>query len=573
MMNYLNEYKKWLDFEELDKELRKELEEIKNDENAIKERFHAPMSFGTAGLRSIIRAGLDGMNIYTVSQATQGLAQLVIKNGKQKDGVVIACDTRTKSELFARTCACVLCANGIKVYIFDAPRPTPLLSYAIRELKTAAGINITASHNPKQYNGYKAYWSDGAQISPEQAKVVSDAINSVDIFAGVKSMDFDEGVKSGLIEIIGEEIDEKYINVVLSQSVNPAAIPEIADSFKVVYTPFHGTGRILIPEVLKRSGLKHLYCVKEQMIPDGTFPTVKSPNPEDKEGFNLAIEVAKREGCDLIVGTDPDADRVGVILKTDKGEFISLTGNQIGCMLISYIIEARKLTGTLDQNACVIKSIVSSPLADAICKKNDVTLMDVLTGFKFIGEKMTEFEETKQYSYIFGFEESYGYLCGTYARDKDAVSASLLIVEMAAFYAKRGKTLYDVLRGIFEEYGYFIEGVQNVAFPGIDGAENMKKLMENLRTNYPCELAGQKITAVEDYLISQRKYSDGKTEKILLPSSNVLCFITECGDKIFVRPSGTEPKVKFYYLVSDECEKASLDKIDSYKEAVSLLLK
>lgn len=572
-MNYLNEYKKWLDFEELDGELKEELCAIADDDKEIKERFYAPMSFGTAGLRSIIRAGLNGMNVYTVAQATQGLAKLVTENGREKDGVVIACDTRIKSELFARTCARVLAANGIKVYIFDAPRPTPLLSYAIRELKTAAGINITASHNPKQYNGYKAYWSDGAQISPEQAKVVSDAIDSVDIFTGVKKIDFDEGVKSGLIEVIGKDIDEKYMAVVLNQSVNKDAISDIADSFKVVYTPFHGTGRILIPEVLTRRGLKHLFCVEEQMIPDGSFPTVKSPNPEDKEGFSLAIEIAKKEGCDLCVGSDPDADRVGVILRTDKGEFIPLTGNQIGCMLISYIIEARKLTGTLPANACVIKSIVSSPLADAICKKNGITIMDVLTGFKFIGEKMTEFEETKEYSYIFGFEESYGYLCGTYARDKDAVSASMLIVEMAAFYAKQGKTLYDVLCGIFEEYGYYMEGVQNVSFPGIDGAENMKKLMETLRTNAPKSLAGKKVTVLEDYLCSVKTGSDGSTEKILLPKSNVLCFVTDCGDKIFVRPSGTEPKIKFYYLVSDKDEKSASAKVESYKEAVSLLLK
>ncbi len=572
-MNYLNEYKKWLDFEELDGELKEELCAIADDDKEIKERFYAPMSFGTAGLRSIIRAGINGMNVYTVAQATQGLAKLVTENGREKDGVVIACDTRIKSELFARTCAQVLAANGIKVYIFDAPRPTPLLSYAIRELKTAAGINITASHNPKAYNGYKAYWSDGAQISPEQAKVVSDAIDSVDIFTGVKKIDFDEGVKSGLIEVIGKDIDEKYMAVVLNQSVNKDAISDIADSFKVVYTPFHGTGRILIPEVLRRRGLKHLFCVEEQMIPDGSFPTVKSPNPEDKEGFSLAIEIAKKEGCDLCVGSDPDADRVGVILRTDKGEFIPLTGNQIGCMLISYIIEARKLTGTLPANACVIKSIVSSPLADAICKKNGITIMDVLTGFKFIGEKMTEFEETKEYSYIFGFEESYGYLCGTYARDKDAVSASMLIVEMAAFYAKQGKTLYDVLCGIFEEYGYYMEGVQNVSFPGIDGAENMKKLMETLRTNAPKSLAGKKVTVLEDYLCSVKTGSDGSTEKILLPKSNVLCFVTDCGDKIFVRPSGTEPKIKFYYLVSDKDEKSASAKVESYKEAVSLLLK
>ena len=572
-MNHLNEYKKWLDFEGLDKDLRNELEEIKDNEAEIKERFYAPLSFGTAGLRSIIRAGINGMNVYTVAQATQGLAKLVLQNGGENNGVVIACDTRIKSEEFAKTSALVLAANGIKVYLFDAPRPTPELSFAIRKLGAAAGINITASHNPKQYNGYKAYWSDGAQISPEQAKVVSEAIDSVDIFTGVKKTDFDNAVKEGIIEIVGEKLDEEYLDVVLSHRVNPDAITDVAESFKVVYTPFHGTGRILVPEALKRAGLKHLYCVEQQMIPDGSFPTVKSPNPEDKEGFALGIEMAEKEGCDLIIGTDPDADRTGVILRTDTGDFIPLTGNQIGCMLISYIIEARKLTGNLPKNACVIKSIVSSPLADAICEKNGVKLIDVLTGFKFIGEKMTEFEATKEHTYIFGFEESYGYLCGTYARDKDAVSASMLIVEMAAFYAKKGKTLYDVLCGIFEEYGYYIEGVQNASFPGIDGAEKMKALMETLRTNAPESLAGEKIVALQDYLAGYTTYKDGRRVEIPLPKSNVLCFITECGDKIFVRPSGTEPKIKFYYLVSASDESKANLKVDNYKAAVAEIIK
>jgi phosphoglucomutase len=440
-------------------------------------------------------------------------------------------------------------------------------------MKAAAGINITASHNPKQYNGYKAYWSDCAQISPEQAVIVSDAINSVDIFTGVKRMDFDEGVKAGLITIIGEEIDEKYMKVVLDHRVNPDAIPAVADSFKVVYTPFHGTGAKLVPEVLKRAGLKHLFTVEEQMVPDGSFPTVKSPNPEDKEGFALGIEIAKREGCDLLVGTDPDADRTGVILKTSDGDFIPLTGNQIGVMLISYIIEARKLTGNLPKNACVIKSIVSTPLADAVCQANGVTLMEVLTGFKFIGEKMTEFEETKEYTYIFGFEESYGYLCGNYARDKDAVSASMLIVEMAAFYAKKGLTLYDVLCGIFEKYGYYVEGVQNLAFPGAEGQDKMKALMQSLRDNAPTVIGGKKVVSFSDYKAQLKKNADGTQEEIKLPKSDVLLFVTECGDKIFVRPSGTEPKVKLYYLANDKTKEAVDAKIAAYTADMTALMK
>ena len=572
-MDYSAEYKKWLSYEKLDNELRSELLSIDGDEKEIKERFYSSLSFGTAGLRGIIRAGTNGMNIYTVAQATQGLSVLINESKKADDGVIIASDTRIKSDEFVRVCAQVLAANGIKVFVFDAPRPTPELSYAIREMKAAAGINITASHNPKVYNGYKAYWADGAQISPEQAKIVSGAIDSVDIFKDVKRMDFDEGVSKGLITIIGKEIDEKYMEVVLSQRINPSAIPEVADTFKVVYTPFHGTGAVLIPEVLKRAGLKNLFTVKEQMIPDGSFPTVKSPNPEDKEGFSLGIEIAKKEGCDLIVGTDPDADRVGVILRTRSGEFIPLTGNQIGVMLISYIIEARKLLGTLPENACVIKSIVSTPLADAVCKANGVTLMEVLTGFKFIGEKMTEFEETKEYSYIFGFEESYGYLCGNYARDKDAVSASMLIVEMAAFYAKMEKTLYDVLCGIFEKYGYYVEGVQNLAFPGIDGADKMKSLMQKLRDNAPSVIGGKKVISFSDYKESVKKNTDGSEELILLPKSDVLLFTTECGDKIFVRPSGTEPKVKLYYLASDKTKDAVDAKIVAYTEDMTALMK
>lgn len=566
MADYLMEFEKWLCFEGLDTELRAELESIKNDEKEIKERFFAPLSFGTAGLRGIIRAGINGMNIYTVAQATQGLAKLVIQNGGQDKGVVIATDTRIKYDEFSKVCASVLAANGIKTYLFDAPRPTPELSFALRFMGAIAGINITASHNPKIYNGYKAYWSDGAQISPEQAKVVSDAIDSVDIFTGIKYMDFDKAKNDGLVEIIGKEIDEAFMDVVLKERIYPDAIKDVADNFKVVYTPFHGTGANLVPEVLKRAGVKSIFCAPEQMIPDGSFPTVKSPNPEDKEGFTRAIEIAKRENCNLIIGTDPDADRVGVVIKTNDGEFVCLTGNQIGVMLVNYIIEARRLSGNLPENACVIKSIVSTRLADAVCKENGVKIMDVLTGFKFIGEKMTEFEKTKEYTYIFGFEESYGYLSGTYARDKDAVCASLLITEMAAFYAKKGLTLYDVLMSIFEKYGYFIEGVENIAFPGADGSEKMKNLMNNLRENAPKEIAQIKVVSFGDYKKGEICDCNGKIFKTGLPKSDVLCYTLENGDVIFIRPSGTEPKIKVYYLASDKTKSLTEQKIENYKQ-------
>ncbi len=568
----MSEYKKWLSNKDLDAELHAELAAIENDPKEIEERFAFPLAFGTGGLRGIIRAGLNGMNIYTVAQATQGLAELVKQDGGADMGVVIASDTRIKSDIFSEISARVLAANGIRAYLFDAPRPTPELSFALRHLHAKAGINVTASHNPNIYNGYKAYWEDGAQISPEQADVVSAAIEKVDIFTGVKLVSLEEGKKSGLIRIIGEEVDEAYLKVVLAERIRPNAIPDVADDFKVVYTPFHGTGRILVPEVLKRAGLKHLYCVPEQMIPDGRFPTVKSPNPEDKAGFALAMKIAEDKGCDLLIGTDPDADRAGVIVRAANGEFVPLTGNQIGVMLLSYIIEARKLENKLPANAAAVKSIVSTKLADKICEANGVTMINVLTGFKFIGEKIKEFEETGSHTYIFGFEESYGYLSGTYARDKDAVCAAMLITEMAAFYRARGKSLYDVLCGIFEKYGYYSEGIGTIVLPGLDGLAKMSSLMDGLRKEPPKEIAGVKVASVADYKTGLVTDSDGKTAPTGLPKSNVLFYTLENGDSVVIRPSGTEPKIKLYYLVSDKTKEAADNKRNAYKDAFEKLL-
>ncbi len=572
MSDFMSEYKKWLANKDLDAELREELTAIENDPKEIEERFAFPLAFGTGGLRGIIRAGLNGMNIYTVAQATQGLAELVKKDGGAEMGVVIASDTRIKSDVFSEISARVLAANGIRAYLFDAPRPTPELSFALRYLHAKAGINVTASHNPNIYNGYKAYWEDGAQISPEQADVVSAAIEKVDIFAGVKLVSFEEGKKSGLIQIIGQEVDEAYMKVVLAERIRPNAIPDVADDFKVVYTPFHGTGRVLVPEVLKRAGLKHLYCVPEQMIPDGRFPTVKSPNPEDKAGFALAMKIAEENGCDLLIGTDPDADRVGVIVRASNGEFVPLTGNQIGVMLLSYIIEARKLENKLPANAAAVKSIVSTKLADKVCEANGVTMINVLTGFKFIGEKIKEFEETGSHTYIFGFEESYGYLSGTYARDKDAVCASMLITEMAAFYRARGKSLYEVLCGIFEKYGYYSEGIGTIVLPGLDGLAKMGELMDGLRQNPPKEIAGVKVASVADYKTGLITAADGSTSPTRLPKSNVLFYTLENGDSVVIRPSGTEPKIKLYYLVSDKTASAAEEKRNAYKAAFEKLL-
>ncbi len=572
MSDSITEYKKWLANQDLDEELRAELTAIKNDPKEIEERFAFPLAFGTGGLRGIIRAGTNGMNIYTVAQATQGLAELVKKDGGAEMGVVIASDTRIKSDVFSEISARVLAANGIRAYLFDAPRPTPELSFALRHLHAKAGINVTASHNPSIYNGYKAYWEDGAQISPEQADVVSAAIEKVDIFTGVKLVSFEEGKKAGLIQIIGQEVDEAYMKVVLAERIRPNAIPDVADDFKVVYTPFHGTGRILVPEVLKRAGLKHLYCVPEQMVPDGRFPTVKSPNPEDKAGFALAMKIAEENGCDLLIGTDPDADRAGVIVRASNGEFVPLTGNQIGVMLLSYIIEARKLENKLPANAAAVKSIVSTKLADKICEANGVTMINVLTGFKFIGEKIKEFEETGSHTYIFGFEESYGYLSGTYARDKDAVCAAMLITEMAAFYRARGKSLYEVLCGIFEKYGYYSEGIGTIVLPGLDGLAKMSSLMDGLRQNPPKEIAGVKVASVADYKTGLITDADGKTAPTGLPKSNVLFYTLENGDSTVIRPSGTEPKIKLYYLVSDKTKEAAEEKRNAYKAAFEKLL-
>lgn len=572
MSDSITEYKKWLANKDLDGELRTELTAIENDPKEIEERFAFPLAFGTGGLRGIIRAGTNGMNIYTVAQATQGLAELVKKDGGAEMGVVIASDTRIKSDVFSEISARVLAANGIRAYLFDAPRPTPELSFALRHLHAKAGINVTASHNPSIYNGYKAYWEDGAQISPEQADVVSAAIEKVDIFTGVKLVSFEEGKKAGLIQIIGQEVDEAYMKVVLAERIRPNAIPDVADDFKVVYTPFHGTGRILVPEVLKRAGLKHLYCVPEQMVPDGRFPTVKSPNPEDKAGFALAMKIAEENGCDLLIGTDPDADRAGVIVRASNGEFVPLTGNQIGVMLLSYIIEARKLENKLPANAAAVKSIVSTKLADKICEANGVAMINVLTGFKFIGEKIKEFEETGSHTYIFGFEESYGYLSGTYARDKDAVCAAMLITEMAAFYRARGKSLYEVLCGIFEKYGYYSEGIGTIVLPGLDGLAKMSSLMDGLRQNPPKEIAGVKVASVADYKTGLITDADGKTAPTGLPKSNVLFYTLENGDSTVIRPSGTEPKIKLYYLVSDKTKEAAEEKRNAYKAAFEKLL-
>ena len=571
MENYQKDYQRWLSSEALTEEERAELRSIANDENEIKERFAKGLSFGTAGLRGVMKVGRNAMNVHTVAHATQGLAELILAEGRAADGVAVAYDCRNNSSEFARTAARVLAANGIKVYLFDALRPTPELSFALRELHCVAGINITASHNPKQYNGYKAYWEDGAQLPPEHADTVAARIAGLDIFDDVKTCDFSEAVAAGTITMIGESIDEKYLAAVAAQAVNPQAVRRVADELKIVYTPLHGTGHKLVPEIMRRVGLKHLYTVEEQMTVDGDFPTVAKPNPEYPEVFALGIKLADEVGSDLIVATDPDADRVGVMTRTKNGEFKTVTGNQMGALLLDYIITAYRETDTMPPHPYAVKSIVSTELATKVCEANGVKMHNVLTGFKFIGEVIKNYEASGDGSFLFGFEESYGYLKGTYARDKDAVVTSMLICEMTAYYRAKGMTLSDALEALWAKYGYCYETNAEVYMEGLDGAARMAALMDSLRRETPKDFGGETVRMVGDYLAGTFT-EDGKTRPTGLPSSNVLYYALQNGDVIVVRPSGTEPKIKFYYLLSAESETAARAACARYQETVARMI-
>lgn len=575
-MDYMMEYSRWLSRPELNEGERAELQAVEHDKEEIESRFFGPLSFGTAGLRGVLGVGLYRMNRFTVGQATQGLANLIVENGAEakKRGVAIAFDSRNFSPEFAQQAACILAANGIHVRLFDELRPTPELSFAIRHYGCIAGINITASHNPKEYNGYKVYWEDGAQLPPKEADVVAKEMAATDLFTGVKSGDFEAFKAEGLIEMLGAETDEEYLSQVLAVSVNPDCVRQVADEFKLVYTPFHGAGYRLVPEVLKRLGYKHILCVPEQMVIDGNFPTVASPNPENKEGFNLAIELAKANGVDLIIGTDPDADRTGIVLKDKSGEYITLSGNQVGVLLVDYVITARRLTGTMPENPAVLKSIVTTEMARAAAEKNGVACFDTFTGFKFLAEKIKEFEKTGSHQYIFAFEESYGYLCGDYARDKDAVTASMLIAEMAAYYRTQGKTLFDAMEEMYEKYGYFIEQTISITMPGVSGLTRMKELMAELRETPLTEVAGVPVAYARDYLPGTRTcVADGKTEQMELSGQNVLYYEMQGGTVFIIRPSGTEPKVKVYIMAKGEDKQQASDKVAAYVSAAREIVK
>ncbi|MGI6577265.1 MAG: phospho-sugar mutase [Eubacteriales bacterium] len=547
-MSYIEEYKKWLSSPALTEEERRELESLKDNEKEIQSRFYAPLTFGTAGLRGVMATGLHNMNVYVIRQVTQGIAELVISEKMQKKGVAISYDCRHNSEDFARQAACVLAANGVQVYLFDGMRPTPQLSFAIRHLGCAAGINITASHNPPEYNGFKAYWSDGAQLPPKHAAVVEEAVSRIDIFEGAKLMDFDLAVSKGLIQILGQQADEAFLEKVMSQSIDTQPLHRIKEEYRIVYTPFHGVGYKMVPEVLRRIGCTNIICVPEQMEPDGDFPTVASPNPENPDGFELAIKHAKEHKAHLIIGTDPDADRVAIVAPNREWEYVQLSGNQTAVLLLDYIIVARRRNDLMPENPFTVKSIVSTEMARAVSEGNGIPIYDTFTGFKFIAEKIAEQEELG-HNCIFSFEESIGYLIGNHCRDKDAVTASMLLAEMCAYYVDKDMTLFEALDALYKKYGSFDDETINIVMPGLDGQKKMKELMKDLRSGTKKLPSALKLDMITDYLDGTcRDMKTGTVQQAELSGSDVLGFHFEGGSKLMVRPSGTEPKIKFYLL-------------------------
>ena len=573
MRNYKEEYQRWLDSPALSEEEWNELNAIAGDEKEIENRFFAPLEFGTAGLRGTMKLGLHHMNIHVIRHATQAFANVIVAEGEEamRKGIAIARDCRLNGSEFAREAACVMAANGIHVRIFEDLRPTPELSFAVLHYGTAAGLNITASHNPKEYNGYKVYWSDGAQLPPQKAEAIAQQMEAIDIFTGFKTCDFDEAVKAGQIEILGQETDEAFLEQVLAQAIDKEAVAAVADEFKIVYTPFHGCGYKLVPEALKRLGIKHLYPVPEQMVIDGSFPTVESPNPENPEGFYLAIDLAKKVGSDLIIGTDPDSDRIGTMVRSGD-EYVTISGNQMGVLLLDYVISAKKATGTLPENAGALSSIVSTGMARVVAEQNGVHFEDTFTGFKFMAERVAAWEAAGSYKYIFAFEESYGYMMGDYVRDKDAVTASMMVAEMAAHYHRKGMTLLDALNALYEKYGWYKEKTLNLVMPGLDGLQKMKELMSSLRQNPPAEIAGEEVIRLRDYQDGSIFVAGlGKVDKTPFAGSNVLYFELADGSSFIIRPSGTEPKIKVYLLIrgrsSEDCEQR-IAKYISYAEAL-----
>ena len=566
-MSYQENYEKWLNSPALSAEEKAELEAIKGDEKEIESRFFDQLSFGTAGLRGTMGVGLYRMNVHVIRHATQAFAQVILAEGPEavKRGVAVCFDCRNNSDTFAREAACVMAGNGIPVRLFESLRPTPELSFAVREYHCIAGINVTASHNPKEYNGYKVYWEDGAQLPPKHADEVAKKMKELDVFDCVKTMDYDKAVAEGKITIMGQETDEKFLANVMEQVNDKAVVEKMADTFKMVYTPFHGTGYKLIPEALKRLGLKHVICVPEQMVIDGNFPTVVSPNPENPEGFYLAVDLAKKEGADFILGSDPDADRVGIMVNTGNGEFKVISGNQTGVLLLDYLIGAKRRTGKMPEKPVALKTIVTTEMARKVAEVNGLQCYDTFTGFKFLAQKKDQLEESGEGKVIFSYEESYGYMLGDYVRDKDAVSASVELSEMAAWYASQGMTLYDALQSLFEKYGYYGEKTMNLVMPGLDGLKKMADLMAGLREKPPVEIAGVAVKEQKDYQDgSVVNVADGCKSTMELSGSNVLRYEMADGTSLIVRPSGTEPKVKVYILANGGSKAECDEKVAKY---------
>ena len=548
-MGYKEIYNEWLTNAYFDADTKAELERIASDENEIKERFYTDLEFGTAGLRGIIGAGTNRMNIYTVRKATQGLANYILKSGNAEKGVAIAFDSRRMSPEFAQEAACCLAANGIKAYVFDSLRPTPELSYAVRKLGCIAGINITASHNPPEYNGYKVYWEDGAQITPPHDKGIMDEVKAVTDYTTMKTMPAEDAKAAGLYEVIGAEVDDAYIAELKKQVIHQDAIDAVGKDLKIVYSPLHGTGNIPARRILKELGFENVYVVKEQELPDGEFPTVSYPNPEAAEAFELGLKLAREVDADIVLATDPDADRLGVRVKDKNGEYHDLTGNMSGCLLADYELGQKKeVYGKLPEDGAVISTIVTTNMAAAIAKHYGVEFIEVLTGFKYIGQQILGFETKGKGSYLFGFEESYGCLIGTHARDKDAIVATMALCEAAAYYKTKGMTLWDAMVAMYEKYGYYKDDIQSITLKGIEGLEKIQTILENLRKNPPTEIGTYKVLSARDYKADT--VVNMETKEVTdtgLPSSNVLYYDLNDDAWVCVRPSGTEPKIKIYY--------------------------
>lgn len=569
-MDYKQIYEDWCHNPLFDEETKRELASIKDNEEEIKDRFYKNLEFGTGGLRGVIGNGTNRMNQYTVSKATQGLANYIIEQGKQQKGVAISYDSRNMSKEFSEKTALTLNANGIKTYVFESLRPVPELSFAVRKLGCTAGIMITASHNPPKYNGYKVYWDDGAQIVAPVDKEIIGKVNKITDFGMVKSMKMEEAVKQGLYHEMGKEIDDAYMEELKKQCLYPDIIKEVEKDIKIVYTPLHGTGNIPVTRILKELGFTNVYVVPEQEKPDGNFPTVDYPNPEDAKAFTLALALAKKVDADVVLATDPDADRLGVYAKdSNTGEYMPFTGNMSGMLIAEYLLSGRKERGILPQNGAFIKTIVSTNMADAIAKEYDMKLMEVLTGFKFIGEKIREFEKTKEYTYQFGFEESYGCLVGTHARDKDGIAAVMVLCEATAFYKKQGLTLWDQMIRLYEKYGYYKEGISTITMEGAKGATQIQEMMEHLRQNPPQAFGNYRVLEIRDYQLRRAKnVQTGEISEITLPTSNVLYYELENNSWCCARPSGTEPKIKFYMGIKEDSMEQANHQLEELKQAV-----